>query len=257
MSVNLKPKKPVIGILGSIMETKNALSGEMVKRNFTNDTCVRSIAENGGIPLIIPFVKEREDEPELMERIFAMCDGMLFPGGCDVDPCFYGEEPHEKLGKTHHDLDVFWFGAARYAKEHGLAIMGICRGMQLLNVAWGGSLYQDMSEQDTKVEIEHVQHTFRHALTHAVRAEPGTRLANILGTEPIMTNSMHHQAVKKTGAGLVVSAHAEDGTTEAIESADGQLLAVQWHPEDLLESAPVMNKLFQDFVSRAGASIKG
>ena len=246
-------RKPVIGILGNIMDTKNALGGEMVTRNYTNDKCVRSIAENGGVPLMLPFVRE----PELMTPVFAMCDGMLFPGGWDEDPGFYGEEPHEKLGSVCRDLDVFWFAAAKYAREHGLAIMGICRGTQLLNVAWGGSLYQDMSERGAEVEIEHVQHTFRHALTHTVNVEPGTRLAEILGSGPVRTNSMHHQAVKDVGRDLIVSAHAEDGTIEAIESGDGRLLALQWHPEDLIDEAPVMNKLFQYFVSRAGEAKNG
>ena len=249
--------KPMIGILGNIMRTKNAPSGEMVARNYTNDACVRSIVENGGVPLLLPFVRERE-EPDEMERAFALCDGMLFPGGWDVDPAFYGEEPHEKLGTVHHQLDIFWFRAAKYAREHGLAILGICRGMQLLNVAWGGSLYQDLSEREVPSSvgnpprgIEHTQRALRSDVTHRVHIEPGTRLVSILGTAPLMTNSMHHQAVKAPGTGLTVSAHAEDGTIEAIESPDGQLLAVQWHPEDLIDTVPVMNKLFQDLVSRA------
>ena len=248
--------KPVIGILGNIMRTKNALSDEMVARNFTNDVCVRAVVENGGVPLIVPFVRGGGEESVGMEQVFALCDGMLFPGGWDVDPVFYGEEPHEKLGTVHHKLDAFWLSAAKYAREHGLAMLGICRGTQLLNVAWGGSLYQDMSEREVP-SIEHTQRALRSAVTHKVRVEPGTRLASILGAESIMTNSMHHQAVKAVGAGLIVSAHAEDETIEAIESPDGQLLAVQWHPEDLIDTVPLMNRLFQDLVSRAGASQKG
>ncbi|MCR5346858.1 MAG: gamma-glutamyl-gamma-aminobutyrate hydrolase family protein [Fretibacterium sp.] len=242
--------RPVIGIPGSIMVTNSGITP--MGRNFVNDTCVQAVANNGGIPIILPLL------PEPDPKAFALCDGLLFPGGADVSPCYYGEEPHEGLGKVDPVLDAFWLSAARFAQEHRLAVLGICRGMQLLNVACGGTLYQDLSERPGSAG--HHQREHRHVTVGTARIEPETRLRRILGTDAVPINSLHHQAVKEPGKGLIVSAHAEDGVVEGFESTDGLIVAVQWHPEDLVYpreglptgSVPVMNRLFQDLVQRAG-----
>ena len=245
-------RRPVIGILGSIITTNSGITP--MGRSFANDTCVRAIANNGGIPIILPFI------PGSGEEAFALCDGLLFPGGADVDPRCYGEEPHEKLGEVDPEYDAFWLSAVSYAREHRLAVLGICRGMQLLNVAFGGTLYQDLSERPGAAD-EHHQKEHRHVTVGTARIEPGTRLHRILGEDTVPINSLHHQAVKELGKGLTVSAHAEDGVIEGFESTDGLIVAVQWHPEDLVYpreglptgSVPVMNRLFQDLVQRASA----
>lgn len=261
----LKTDKPVIGILGSILETKNLIQGGMSRRNFTNDTCVKSIANNGGVPVIIPFINLNENEnnnQEILDGILNLCDGLLFPGGADVDPVYYHETPHEKLGKVSHELDEMWLYAANFAMKAKKPMLGICRGMQLLNVAYGGTLYQDLSEfysfksstPDGLVNhknIKHLQTCARDLTTHDVNIESNTHLHEIFNCDRLSVNTMHHQAVKDTGENIIISAHADDGIIEGIESRDKLLIAVQWHPEDLINSEPVMNLLFQDLINRA------
>ena len=239
---------PIVGILGNILETKSELSGGIIRRSSTNDMCVRAVAESGGVPMILPFVADTA----LIDPLLAVCDGLLFPGGGDMDPAFYGEEPHEDLGEVDRALDDMWARAARHAMERRVPMLGICRGLQVLNVIYGGTLWQDIGEMDGE-RRRHVQHEHRYVPTQTVHALPGTRLAALIGQGDVRVNTLHHQAVKALAPGLIVSAHAEDGIVEGIESADGLMLAVQWHPEDLIDTVPVMRALFEDLVRRASA----
>lgn len=236
-------KKPVIGILGLTRWSNPGLyiSAESV---FTSSANVRSILENGGIPVLIPAAAAAEDP----EGAVSCCDGLLFPGGEDVTPWYYDEEPLPVIGAFRPEIDDAWMKAGKYALEHRIPMLGICKGHQFLNVMLGGSLYQDVSLQGQV--IQHLQKHDRTYLTHYVQIEEGTRLASILGAGKVATNSMHHQAVKKLGKGLKVSARTSDGTIEGIEDEEGLILSVQWHPEDLIDSAPVMNRLFQDLIDR-------
>ena len=129
-------------------------------------------------------------------------------------------------------------------------MLGICRGMQLLNVACGGSLYQDIGERAEK-NLLHAQQLRRDTPTHRVLIEPDSRLRRILEAESVYANTLHHQSVKALGKGLVLTARAEDGVVEAFESPDSLIVAVQWHPEDLLRTIPVMSRLFMDLCDRA------
>lgn len=239
-----KGRKPVIGILGLTRRTDPGLfiSGEHV---FTGSTNVRSILRNGGVPVLIPAAAITED----VEAAVSFCDGLLIPGGEDMTPWKYGEEPLPVIGPFRPEIDEAWLAAAGYALEHNMPMLGICKGHQTLNVLMGGSLYQDLSLTGKDV-IQHLQRYNRSYLTHRVEVEEGTRLASIFGSGTLETNSMHHQAVKDLGKGLKVSARACDGIVEAIEDEEGLILGVQWHPEDLIDSAPVMNKLFGDLVER-------
>lgn len=237
-------KKPVIGILGLTRRTEPGLygSGEHV---FTGSTNVRSVMNNGGIPVLVPAAAVLEDA----EAAVSFCDGLLFPGGEDMTPWYYHEEPLPVIGPFRPEIDKAWLEAGAYALEHKMPMLGICKGHQTLNVLMGGSLYQDLSLQGGQL-IQHLQKYSRSYLTHRVRIEENTRLAAIFGAGTLETNSMHHQAVKELGKGLKISARACDGTVEAIEDEDGLIMGVQWHPEDLIESAPAMNKLFADLVQR-------
>lgn len=237
-------KKPVIGIMGLTRKTDSAhyVGGEQA---FTGSTNVRAILKNGGIPVIIPPAAVAEDA----EAALSCCDGLLFPGGEDMTPWYYGEEPLPVIGIFRPEIDDAWLKAGRYALEHKLPMLGICKGHQTLNVLMGGSLYQDLSLQEGKV-IQHLQKYNRTYLTHHVEVEEGTRLASIVGAGTLATNSMHHQSVKKLGKGLKISARASDGTVEGIEDEEGLIVGVQWHPEDLVDSAPVMNRLFADLAER-------
>ena len=237
--------KPIIGILGSVRRDPDP-DFVSADRNYTNTACIRAIDRNGGVPILVPV----PEEPRMSEPALALCDGLLFPGGWDVDPRHYGEPPHATLGPVLPELDAFWFYAAAYAAEHRIPMLGICRGMQLLNVACGGSLYQDIGERAEK-NLLHAQQLRRDTPTHKVLIEPGSRLDRILGAGSVYTNTLHHQSVKDLGKGLAIAARAEDGVVEAIESPDGLIVAVQWHPEDHLKTAPVMNRLFEDLRDRA------
>lgn len=166
-----------------------------------------------------------------------------------MTPWYYGEEPLPVIGIFRPEIDDGWLKAGRCALARKLPMLGICKGHQTLNVLMGGTLYQDLSLQEGE-PIQHQQKYDRSYLTHHVEIAPGTRLAELFGAGPLKTNSMHHQAVKELGRGLCISARAADGTVEAIEDEAGLILGVQWHPEDLIDSAPIMNRLFTDLVER-------
>ena len=235
----------MIGILGLTRRTDPGLyvSGEHV---FTGSTNVRAIQRNGGVPVLIPAASVAEDA----EAALSFCDGLLFPGGEDMTPWYYDEEPLPVIGPFRPEIDDAWLKAGRYALENKIPMLGICKGHQTLNVLTGGSLYQDLSLQDGE-RIQHLQKYNRTYLTHHVEVEEGTRLASLIGAGKHKTNSMHHQAVKKLGRGLKISARASDGIVEGIEDEEGLILGVQWHPEDLVDSAPAMNQLFADLAKRA------
>lgn len=236
---------PIIGIMGNTYMTQPDLFDSM-ERAYQNSYYVNAVMKNGGVPVILPATAVIERTEEIM----SICDGILFPGGEDMTPSYYGEDPHPSIQMFKPDIDEALMRAGYYALEHKKPMLGICKGNQLLNVLMGGSLYQDVSLRESSC-IKHMQLGRRDYLTHQIRVKEGTRLSRILGTDSCMTNSMHHQSIKELGKGLIVSAYANDGVIEAMEDQDGLIVGVQWHPETLLESAPVMNLLFSDLCIRA------
>lgn len=236
--------KAVIGVLGAISNVQTP--GAIVKSAHVNDAYGQAVIRAGGIPVILPVT----DKEDVRRAMFSLCDGFLFPGGEDVDPRYYHEAPHPLLGTVNHVADHFWIGALNFARENHLPVMGICRGMQLINVAFGGSLYQDMSEREG-IPYLHAQHQGRDYLMHQIKITEGSRLSEILECEELYTNTMHHQCVKESGAGLKVSALTGDGVVEAMETEDGSILLVQWHPEELQKSDFRMDRLFKDLINRA------
>lgn len=237
-------KKPIIGILGAQCALQTAAGP--VKTAYVNDAYCQAVLQAGGVPVLLPVTASSDDNACL----FALCDGLLFPGGEDVDPRFYHEVPHRLLGSVNQVADAFWFSAFEYAGVHHLPVLGICRGMQLINVAMGGSLYQDLSER-AQVSHLHLQNQNRDYLMHKVQLVEGSRLEQILGGQELYTNTMHHQCVHRLGEGLISCASTMDGVVEALESADGSVMLVQWHPEELLQSEPRMRNLFADLIKRA------
>jgi putative glutamine amidotransferase len=237
-------KKPVIGILGNTYMTEPGLFKSM-ERAYANSAYVDSILRNGGIPVMIPAASVAEDA----EAALHMCSGILFPGGEDVTPRYYGEEPLPVMGIFKPGLDESWMKAGHYALEFQKPMLGICRGIQVLNVLLGGSLYQDISQKEGE-HIQHMQKYDRTYVTHSIDVQPGTKLASLLGAGQCMINSMYHQAVKKLGNGLKVSALAFDGTIEAVEDENELIMAVQWHPENLIDTVPSMNRIFSDLSMR-------
>lgn len=221
-------QKPLIGITATPITGSDGLPYARLRMTY-----VRAVELAGGLPLIIPPVDALEP---LLERL----DGLLLPGGADVDPAHYGQAPHPTT-EVNHALDQLELAAARWAVHSSVPALGICRGQQVLNVACGGSLIQDVPE--------HPHSTVRTAYGHTVRVEPSSRLAALFGATQLQVNSLHHQALDALGNGLEAVAWAPDGNIEGIESTQHPwLLAVQFHPEDLVDSHEQSRRLLESFV---------
>jgi putative glutamine amidotransferase len=171
-------------------------------------------------------------------------DGLLLPGGWDVDPARYGEKPDDKVGDIDPELDETEIRLFKEARERGLPVLGICRGQQVINVAMGGSLIQHL-------EGHEVRAFGRKHLAHAAAVDPASELGQAAGGREIQVNSLHHQAVRSVASGLKQTATGDDGTIEGLESDDGLIVAVQCHPEELTGDLPWATKLFERFVARA------
>jgi putative glutamine amidotransferase len=194
----------------------------------------RAVTAAGAEPVdLVPGTKSL---PEL--------DGLLLPGGWDVDPSFYGEPRDEKLGETDPELDETELDLFRQARERELPVLGICRGQQVINVAMGGSLVQHL-------EGHEVRSLGRSHLAHTIEVDPSSELGQAAGEHKVRVNSLHHQAIKRLGAGLQQTATDKDGTVEGVESEDGLIVAVQCHPEELTTDLPWARNLFERFVARA------
>jgi putative glutamine amidotransferase len=171
-------------------------------------------------------------------------DGLLLPGGWDVDPSFYGERRDEKLGETDAELDETELAMFGQAREREIPVLGICRGQQVINVAMGGSLVQHL-------EGHEVRSLGRRHLAHTIDVDPTSELGQAAGEHKVRVNSLHHQAIKRLAAGLQQTARGDDGTVEGVESDDGLIVAVQCHPEELTTDLPWARNLFERFVARA------
>lgn len=236
--------KPIIGLLGiRMLDTSGPVP---VVRDFINATYCECVIRAGGIPVLVPATTRPED----VANALAVCHGLVLPGGPDVDPRLYGEDPIPVLGTVDVQVDELWAAALHCAMERGLPVLGVCRGMQLANVALGGSLYQDVTLMRGDCQL-HAQRQARDYPLHRVEIDEGSHLARILGTTSVFTNTMHHQCVREPGEGLRVVARTADGVPEAAETADGGIILVQWHPEELLESVPCMRALFENLVERS------
>lgn len=212
---------------------------------FAPRPAIEAIVKSGGVPVIFPSVN-----PEDVRDYMTLFDGVCFLGGADVDPTFYGEEPFQKLGMTYLKRDLFEIELLKQSVTADKAIFGICRGMQLINVGLGGTLYQDLS-QDLHATLKHSQEAPGNMPSHHITVDPNSRLNDIIGPRPYV-NSRHHQAVKDVAPYLKVTARADDQVIESVESIDNdQILAVQWHPENIYKHYEDSKKLFRDFVARS------
>jgi putative glutamine amidotransferase len=220
------------------------------RRYLLDRRYVDVIGRAGGLGVIIPV----PSGPETIDLYREWIDGVLLPGSpSDVDPARYGEPPHEKLGPLFPERDQADFSLLGTAEERSLPVLGICHGMQTLNVWRGGSLVQDIPSEIPLSASHQNPGQPRDVPAHPVRIEPGSRLARIIGEESDV-NSFHHQAVRRVGRGLRIVARAPDGVAEAIEDP-GQVfvIGVQWHPEAGWESSAASRALFLAFVAAAAA----
>ena len=237
---------PIIGVFADTMSCNKGGFGD-VTRHYINAAYISAVEDAGAVPFIIPVSSDLEKTKKLID----LCDGLLFPGGEDIDPSYYGENPHKNLGEIRPEVDKFLFHSLLYALDQRKPALGICKGMQMMVVAAGGSLYQDIYSQREEETFLHCQSGRRTYGVHQVQIDKDSRLFQILETEQIATNSMHHQSVRTLGKGLRCSAHTEDGIVEAVESPDGRLIGVQWHPEEMVPESEAMKRLFQNLVLRA------
>ena len=237
---------PIIGVFADTMRCNKGGFGD-VTRQYINAAYISAVEDAGAVPFIIPVSNDLEKTKKLID----LCDGLLFPGGEDIDPGYYGENPHKNLGEIRPEVDKFLFHSLLYALEQRKPALGICKGMQMMVVATGGSLYQDIYSQREEETFLHCQSGRRTYGVHQVQIDKDSRLFQILETGQIATNSMHHQSVRTLGKGLRLSAHTEDGIVEAVESLDGRLIGVQWHPEEMVPESGAMKRLFKNLVQRA------
>jgi putative glutamine amidotransferase len=235
--------RPLIGVTTSLSFGKKT-----PERAYVNSTYLAAIQEAGGVPVPLP--------PQLgdgaLEELSSRLHGLLLTGGGDVDPKTFGEPPHRSVYDVAPTRDRLEMALVRRCMTEGRPVLAICRGIQLLNVALGGSLYQDVAT-DPGTKIKHQQTGPRDKPTHAVTVTPGSFLARVLGEDELRVNSMHHQAVKALGKNMVAVAHAPDQIVEGIELADAGpdrfVLGVQWHPEELVPKDSAARNLFSAFVS--------
>lgn len=216
-----------------------------------NQTYVRTLEQLGALPVMIPLHMSEETLRGIFERL----DGLLLPGGEDIDPSNYGEDRHAQLGPTDKERDRTELQLTRWALDAGMPVFGVCRGVQVLNVACGGSLYQDLlSQRPDFGKHDYFPPRFeRFRISHQVEIEEESLLGSTLGAIHEV-NSMHHQGVNRVGVGLRVVARADDGLAEALEAPGLPfVLGVQWHPEELAKTDHHSASLFFDFVRAASA----
>ncbi len=233
--------RPVIGMPSRLSVKDNLF---MTKGNYLN-----AIAHAGGIPLQLPLLSE-ESAAQLVSGI----DGLLLTGGPDIAPLVYGEQPVPRVTRTCRNNDLVELALLREAIRQKKPVFGICRGAQVINLCFGGTLYQDIPTQ-TQSQICHYQdNSGRGEMTHTVQVEADSILAGILGVSQLDVNSYHHQCVRDVGTGLRASARSYDGLIEGLENEDGSVVAVQWHPESLYLYSPFHENLFTSFVERCRQS---
>jgi putative glutamine amidotransferase len=210
-----------------------------------NRTYVHAVEEAGGLPILIPLFTNLHE----LEELFPRLDGILLSGGIDLEPSLYGEQKHPMIEKCDPRLDAFEVALTTLALQKDIPILGICRGMQLLNVLLGGNLYQDIASQCPGT-LEHRRRDLpRTELTHTVTVEAGSLMEKLLGTRQCWVNSLHHQAIKEPGEGVRISGRSDDGIAELMEvSGHRFVLGIQGHPEEIYEQVPAFARLFRAFV---------
>ena len=230
--------KPLIGISLGYSPTKNSV----------NNTYVNSILMNGGVPYLIPVT----DDVEVLRQVVAQLDGIVFTGGEDFAPAYFGEEEHEHLGEVNVNRDTYDLTLFKLASDRNIPTLGICRGLQLINVGIGGTLYQDLPSQKPS-DINHRQQEAGTVATHSVSVVEGSLMHQILGEKEIQVNTFHHQAIKKLAPGLKIVGWANDSVPEMIEAyPNRQILGTQFHPEIFTANGDkLLGKLFQFLIGKA------
>ena len=237
-------RKPLIGITcGSSGSDRNT----KVPQDRLNCAYSRAVMAAGGLPVILPNLAEPRVELEILDRL----DGLLLSGGADIAPRHYGQQPFNSSVEIDETRDVTEIPLAREAVRRDLPVLGICRGIQTLNVALGGTLVQDLAIQKP-TEVRHRQTEPRGTTTHPIEIDTCTRMEAALGANRVRVNSLHHQALDRIAEELKATAFAPDGIVEGVEIREARfIVAVQFHPEELISESPEARRLFASFVEAA------
>jgi gamma-glutamyl-gamma-aminobutyrate hydrolase PuuD len=210
-----------------------------------------AVERAGALPIVLPST---HFDPDETAAVLDSADGLVLAGGADVDPSFYGQDPHPSVYGTDPVLDRFEMALATTAIDRGLPLLAICRGHQLLNVALGGTLDQHITDREGLVRHGDPGTGSGGGVDHEVTIEPGTRLADALGTTHCTVRSHHHQAVADLAPKTSPTAWAVDGILEGFELSDGWVVAVQWHPEATAADDPVQQRLFDTLVAQTAGT---
>jgi putative glutamine amidotransferase len=237
-------RDPLVGVTTSITV------GQTPERAYVNSAYLHAVQQAGGVPVLLPPQLSKAS----LERLVRGLDALLLTGGGDVDPATFGEAPHPTLYEVAPARDALETQVTLIALEKKTPLLAICRGIQVLNVALGGSLHQDVATEPG-TQIQHSQKEAREQTTHKVTVTPRSRLGRVLGAADLEVNSFHHQVIKSLGRGLVPVAWAPDKLVEGVELDDDSqfVLGVQWHPEHLVGNSEPARRLFSALVTAARA----
>lgn len=230
--------KPIIGIVPAFDEEK--------KYYFLNEDNVKAIEQSGGNPVLLPYFNDEKN----IHPLLSLIDGLYLTGGYDIDPTLFGEEPHPNLGVITRVRDDFEIGVIQKVLALDKPILAVCRGSQILNVALGGTMYQDIYSQKNISLLQHQQKAIDSHPSHYIHIEKNTLLYNLVKRQKIKVNSRHHQANREVGKGLIVSGKASDGIIEAVESKVHRfVLGLQWHPENMAANGDESSiKIYDGFI---------
>jgi putative glutamine amidotransferase len=247
-------KRPVIGVPTHTLQVLGGITTECPPSWVMSQRYVNTLAAAGALPWLVPLLTDEGTIREMYEEL----DGVFLPGGADIDPASFGGTRHPKTdARTDPPRDMVELAFVRWALADGKPVLGVCRGVQIINIACGGTLWQDVADERPG-SIKHDYFPFggqqwaRDHLAHPVRVAAGSRLAESVGHGEVRVNSMHHQGIRDLGAGLVATAFAPDGLIEGAELAEGHfVVGVQWHPEVLTDGDVRMRRLFSAFIGAA------
>lgn len=236
--------KPVVGVLPSIEFESNT--------HFVRTDNLNVLIDAGAAPIVLPY----HDQEDIVDQMVDVIDGVYLTGGNDIDPTSFDEEPHPKLGQIDPIRDRYEFTLLKKALQKDKPILAICKGCQMVNIALGGDMYQDIYSQINRQLLQHSQHAPDAHASHYVDIKPHSKFAKIVGASRIKVNSRHHQANRNPGKGVFFSGMSSDGVVEVIESEHHHfVIGVQWHPENMAVSGDKHSeKLYERFIQACKTS---
>jgi putative glutamine amidotransferase len=244
-------KRPLIGVTTQTLHAIEGIPEALPSSWVMNQRYVHAVMAAGGVPVLVPLLAE---DPATLHEIYERLDGVVVPGGIDVDPAYYRSARTPELGRLDPARDTTEVVLTRWALRDRKPFLGLCRGLQILNIAVGGSLWQDLAA-DRPDSIKHdyfpTAGWSRDHLAHPIDLQRATRLGDAIGRLQTPVNSMHHQGIRELGFGLSATAWSPDGLIEAAELPEQYAVGVQWHPEMFEPGAPGVGHLFGAFVSAA------